>query len=288
MKVHRRSSLFREAEDASYTPPMPSVHPTAIIEGEVELADDCVVGPNCVLRGPLRMGAGSRLIGNVYLHGPLEIGERNLFYPFACIGFAPQHARCDPTTSGPGTAIGVDNTFRESVTLHRAFTDEGPTRVGDHNFVMANGHIGHDSIVGNHCVITQNAMLGGHCLVESNVIIGGNTGMHQFTRAGRGAMLAGGTSTTADIPPWFMLTGASVCGSVNIVGMRRSGMSSEQIDTVRWVYRTLYRSGYTLARAIVDLKTRHDDPLVSEYIAFVESSKRGLCAGRPRPDRAGR
>ena len=119
---------------------MPSIHPTAVLEGDVSLADDVAVGPNCVLIGPITIGAGSRLVGNVWLHGPLRMGEGNVVYPFACLGFAPQHAKFDPATAGPGVLIGDGNTIREHVTIHRAFTDEAPTTLGDRNFLMASSH----------------------------------------------------------------------------------------------------------------------------------------------------
>jgi len=264
---------------------MPEIHPTSIIDGEATLADDVVIGPGCVLSGPVALGPGTRLIGHVYLTGPLTMGRDNLVYPFACIGFAPQHAKYDPREPGLGTTIGDRNTFREHATVHRAFAEDHPTTIGDRNFFMAGSHVGHDSRVGDDCTLVQSAMLGGHAVVDNRVTIGGTTGVHQWCRVGRGAMLRGGVATSVDVPPFFMLTGINVVGGVNLVGLRRGGFARDEIDDVRWAYRVLCRQNLSMTTAIEALRARSDRPLIREYIDFIESSKRGIATGRPRPAR---
>lgn len=259
---------------------MPEIHPTTITEGEAQLAEDVVIGPHCVLTGPITIGAGTRLIGNVYVQGPLTMGGGNTVYPFTCLGFAPQHGKYDPNEPGEGLNIGDGNTFREHVTIHRAFTEEGPTRIGDRNYFMATSHAGHDCVVGDDCTFVNGSALGGHCIVEDRVIIGGSTVVHQFCRLGRGAMLSGAMGLGMDLPPWFMLTGNNICGSINLVGLRRSGMPREQIDEVRWVYRTLYRAGMSVKQALEAIRQRADSPIVAEYVRFIESSDRGICPAR--------
>lgn len=272
--------------------PMPTVsaqiHPTAMVEGEVTLADDVAVGPHCVLdgrTGPITIGAGTRMIGNTYLTGPLSIGERNTIYPFVSIGFAPQDFKWDPARPGAGVVIGNGNTFRESVTIHRATSDEHPTTIGDENFWMVGSHAGHDCIVGNRCIFANGAMLGGFVTVNDRANIGGGTAIHQYCRIGRGAMLSGAVGMTQDLPPYFMLTGFNVVGSINIIGLRRSGASPETIEDVRWVYKTLYRRGLSLTTALRELHTREQSDIVREYIEFIESSKRGICSHRGRAAR---
>jgi UDP-N-acetylglucosamine acyltransferase len=260
---------------------MPEIHPTSHLSGDIDLADDVRVGPGCVLDAPsgtaIRIGAGTRLIGSVYLQGPLTMGERNTIYPFVCLGFAPQDFKWDPANPGAGLVIGDDNTFREHATVHRATSDERPTRIGNANFFMAGSHAGHDSTVGNNCIFANNAAIGGHVRVDDRANIGGATMIHQYARVGRGAMLSGGVGATMDIPPFFMLTGINVVGSMNLIGMRRSGMSRDDIDHVRWVYRTLYRQGLSIRSALERLRDRADRPIVAEYIDFIESSHRGIC-----------
>ena len=259
---------------------MPEVHPTAIVDGEVALADDVAIGPYCVIRGAVRIGPGTRLLGHVQLQGPLQLGARNLVYPFSALGFAPQHLAWDPERPGGGLVIGDDNRIRESVTISRAASDEEPTRVGDRNYWMANSHAGHDCRIGDECVIANGVLLAGSVTLGDGVVIGGNTAVHQHCRVGRGALLSGTMGLNKDLPPFFMLTGGNIAGSINLVGMRRKGMPRDQIDDVRWVYKTLYRRGLSLAQARAELETRAERPLVAEYLEFLRASKRGLCPAR--------
>jgi UDP-N-acetylglucosamine acyltransferase len=283
-------SLRRDNLDCTtlrYTAAMPQIHQTAILEGDVHMADDVAIGPHCVVTGPVELGPGTRLIGSAYLHGPLWMGAGNVIYPFACLGFAPQHLKFDPATPGAGLRIGSNNVFREHVTIHRAFQPEQPTTIGDRNFFMEASHAGHDCIFGSEITIVAGARLGGHVVVEDKVIIGGNASIHQFCRVGRGAMLGGATGLAGDLPPYFTLTGVNVAGAVNLVGMRRSGFTREQIDTVRWVYRTLYRSGCTIGEAKDRIAERAGDPIIDEYLRFFAGGKRTICPGIAQMSRGG-
>jgi UDP-N-acetylglucosamine acyltransferase len=215
------------------------------------------------------------------------MGERNTVYPFACLGFAPQHLKFDHRQPGPGLAIGDDNVFREGATIHRAFQDDGPTRIGNHNFFMANSHAAHDAQVGDYCTIVNNALIGGHVTVQDRVTMGGGAMVHQFCRIGRGAMLSGAMGVGGDLPPWFTLTGNNVCGAINIVGLRRNGFSREQIDDVRWVYRTLYRSGLMIKHALERLREREESAVVREYIEFIEAAgQRPICQAKGKTARS--
>lgn len=264
---------------------MPQIHSSAILTGDVRLAGDVVVGPNCILDaalGPIVVGDGCRLIATVHLHGPLTLGERNILYPGVALGFAPQDLKWDPNVAGAGLAIGSGNTFREGVTIHRATSMDRPTTIGESNYWMADSHAGHDCLVGDHNILANGTMLGGHVTMGDRVITGGGVGIHQFCRVGRNCMLSGNAGMTLDLPPYFMLTGINVAGSINLIGMRRSGMKREDIDTVKWAYRTLVRSRLPPKSALKVLRERGDDPLVREYIEFVASSKRGICLARGR------
>jgi UDP-N-acetylglucosamine acyltransferase len=257
-----------------------SIHPTAILQGDIQLGENVVIGPNCTLDGgggPIRIGAGTRLLGQVFLTGPLDLGERNLLYPFVTLGFPPQDLKWDPAVPGAGLTVGSGNTFRESVTIHRATSHETPTVVGNNNYWMVNAHAGHDCIIGSNCIFANGTLLAGFVRIDDRVITGGNATIHQFCRVGRGAMLSGTMGLSMDLPPFFMLTGGNIAGSINLIGLRRSGMPRGDIDAVKWVYRTLYRTDVSPKKALETLQERSEHPLVSEYIAFIQGSKRGIC-----------
>ena len=253
---------------------MPEIHSTAILEGDITLADDVVIGPHCVLEGDITIGSGTRLIGNVYLTGKLVIGERNVLYPFTCIGFAAQDANYPHDKYSPGIVIGNDNTFREGSTVHRA-TQDAPTTIGNDNIFMTTSHVGHDCQVADNVTIVTGGGLGGHVHVQEKVIIGGATIVHQFVTLGAGAMLGAGLFVTQDVAPYFMLTGINIIGSINLVGMRRSGMESEEISRRKEIYTLLYRSGDTIKTSIETLE-QDGDVVAMEYVEFSKSSRREL------------
>jgi len=260
---------------------MATIHPTSIIEGDVELADDVVVGPYCTLQGTIKIGAGTNIMANCHVFGLTCMGESNVLWPGAVLGGPPQDINFDHAQEAPGLMIGDRNIFREGATLHRGKTEE-PTRIGNDNYFMTNSHVGHDTVMGNNIQVATGAMLGGHCIVDDRVIIGGATTVHQFCRIGEGAMLAGSTGASLDVPPWFLMTTLSTCSSLNLIGMRRSGMSAEAMASRKWVFRTLYRERRSVKGALEVLRGRMDDPVIAEYVEFIESSDRGICWGPKR------
>ncbi len=267
--------------------PEARVHPSAIIDGEVSIGPGSVVGPGCMVLGtvgPVRIGAGCTLIARAIVNGPIAIGDGNTIYPNACLGFAPQDLGFDPNSPGLGCIIGHRNTFREGVTVHRAKTAQ-PTRIGDANYWMTNTHLGHDGVVGNNCIFGSGAVLGGHVDVADRVIIGGCTAIHQFVRLGRGSFVSGAIGLTMDLPPWFMATGTNLAASINMVGLRRSGASPEDIQSVRWAFRTLYRGGSAPQQALHLLEARAHEAPVRECLEFVRASARGICHGAGRATR---
>jgi UDP-N-acetylglucosamine acyltransferase len=191
---------------------VPGIHSTAIVEGEVDLADDATIGPYCVIAGDVKLGPGTRLLGHVSLQGPIVFGARNTVYPFSALGFAPQHLDWDPARPGAGLVIGDDNQIRESVTISRAASDDEPTSVGHRNYWMASSHAGHDCRIGNDCVIANGVLLAGSVTLGDGVVIGGNTAIHQHCRVGRGALLSGTMGLNKDLAPFFTLTGGNIAG----------------------------------------------------------------------------
>lgn len=265
---------------------MAQVHPSAIVDSAAELAADVIVGPMTVIDGDVRIGVGTVIVGQAWIQGPITIGAENRILPGARLGFAPQSVSYDPAHPGEGVVIGDANIFREGVSVHRAMTDEGPTRIGSHNYFMTNSHVGHDVQLADRCILATGAALGGHVVVADRVNIGGNSAVHQFARVGEGAMLSGGVGASLDIPPWFMLTAINVCGSLNLVGMRRSGMPREDIDQVRWIYREAAK-GSTRQNFFETLRSRADSPIVARYLAWFEAGTRSWCTRRPRRGRGG-
>jgi UDP-N-acetylglucosamine acyltransferase len=251
------------------------IHPTAIISPEADLGEDVQVGPYVVVEGDVRIGAGCVLRPGAHLIGPLTMGCHNSVFGGAVLGEQPQHLRYAGETTR--LVIGDQNIIREHVTIHRGTSQSWETRIGNHNFLMANSHVAHDCKIGNHCIIANGALLAGHCTLEDNVYLSGNCALHQFVRVGRLALLSGVSASTKDIPPFIIQQRINCVVGVNVVGMRRAGIPSANVDAVRRVFHLLYRSHMVLPAAI----ERAERDLghiaeVAEMLAFIRASSRGI------------
>lgn len=254
---------------------MPDIHPTANVSPDAELADDVVIGPNCTIEAQVTLGPGTRLIGSAYLKGPLTMGANNTVYPFACIGYAPQHRKYHPKQPGAGIVVGDDNTFRESVTVHRAFT-QSPTVIGSRNYFMVNAHVGHDCVIGSDCTLVNQVLLAGHVSIGDGVTMGGNAGAHQHVRIGRLAMVGGIVALRQDLPP-FCITGTGIgVAGLNLVGLRRAGYR-DHVRPLQRAFEILFQGGHTNPTAVaLILAELGDDPLCAEFAHFVAGTKRGI------------
>lgn len=252
-----------------------NIHPTAIISEEANIAADVVMGPYCIVQGPVTVGAGCVLHSKVELIGKVTLGENNEIYSNTCIGGKPQHLGYK--NEATGVEIGKNNVFRENVTIHRGTTHSWMTRIGDHNFFMAGSHIAHDCKVGSKCIFANNTLLAGHCEIFDNVYISGNSAVHQFCRLGRLAFLSGISGSTKDMPPFIIQQNMNQVMGVNIVGMRRAGMSSTQINAIRRLFHIVYMQHLALptAMALVEAEMGEVD-VVKEWLDFVRTSQKGI------------
>ncbi len=257
------------------------IHPSAVISAEAVLADDVVVGPHVVIEGPVTIGPECVLRPHVTLCGPLTMGRGNVVHPGAVLGERPQHLKFNDEKTG--VEIGDHNVFREHVTVHRGTTHSWVTRIGSHNFFMVNSHVAHDCKVGNRCILANGALLGGHCELADNVYLSGNSAVHQFVRIGRLALLSGCSATTKDIPPFIIQQNIDTVVGVNVVGMRRAGLSHAQIDAVRQAFKVLFRENMVLPAALARLERELGGvDVVQEMVVFLRESHRGISPMRGR------
>jgi len=262
------------------------VHPTAIVSAESVLADDCDIGPWCVLTGPVTLGAGVRLVANVQLNGPVTIGASTIAYPFVCVGFPGQDVKFTLSMPTPGVRIGTNCILREHVTIHAATKPEVPSIVGDNVFMMASSHLGHDGRIGNNVILVNAAILAGHSVVDDNATIGGGCAVHQFTRIGRMAFMSGGTAVSMDVPPFCIVADRQRIAGINRVGCRRGGMPRDHITQLDRAFREVFRGHLPRLEMIQRLtELGQDCPPVMEMARFVSEAKRAICPGPGRPPR---
>jgi UDP-N-acetylglucosamine acyltransferase len=249
--------------------------PTAQLSPEAELAPDVTVGAFALLEGKVRLGAGCVIGPRAHLVGPLAMGLDNHVYDNSVIGERGQ--RLGDHDAPTGVEVGDGNTFRENVTVHGGAAGPGPTRIGNHNTFLAGSHVGHDCQVGDGCTLADEVRLGGHCVLGNSVEVGANSAVHQFCRLGRLSVLEAVSSATVDIPPFTVFRGRNVVTGVNVAGMRRDGLSEEQIRAVRRGYETVYLEGLPLATALARLEAELGAvDVVREFVAFARESRRGI------------
>jgi UDP-N-acetylglucosamine acyltransferase len=252
------------------------IHSTAIVDPLAEVGDGVVVGPFAIVEGQVQIGAGSVIRARATLIGPLTLGRGNDVGINVIIGERPQHLTFD-VSKATRTEIGDDNFFREGVTVHRGSDATGVTRIGSHNYLMANSHVGHDCRVGDHVIMANGALLAGHCELHDRVFVSGNAAIHQFARLGRLSFLSGNSSSTKDVLPFMIMTERDRVAGINKVGMRRAGMPPDDIQVVKQAFRILFRTHAIQKLAVIQLEQelgRH--PIGSEILQFIRTSKRGF------------
>lgn len=254
------------------------IHPTAVIDPQATLGQRIHVGPYAVIDAHVSVGDDCHIGAHALLSGPLTLGPRNTIGAHAVLGQAPQdHGYQGEPTS---LVIGCDNVFREFVTIHRASTKEqGITRIGDHNLLMAYSHVGHDGQLGSFITLANAAQLAGHVHVADRAYISALVGVHQFVRIGTLALLGGGAVVTQDVAPFCIVTGnrARLRG-LNTTGLRRAGYDRATRQTIKALYDRVFRSGQPLADALRQLRedSSLSGPACDAMLAFCEQSQRGI------------
>lgn len=253
-------------------------HPSAIIDPGARIADSAEIGPFCVIGPGVEIGARTRVLAHVFMEGPLEIGEDNVFFPYSTVGVAPQDLKYHGERSA--TRIGHRNRIREFVTIHRGTEGGGMlTHIGDDNLLMAYVHVAHDVRIGSHTVLANAVTFGGHVIVDDWAVIGASTGIHQFCRIGRHAIIGGYSVITQDVLPFsntVTAREAKVFGA-NSVGLKRRGFANEAIDALHKAFRLLTHSGLNTTQAIDKITAEIPAcPELDELIGFIRASERGF------------
>lgn len=227
---------------------MVTIHPTAVVDKEVQLAEDVVIGPYCVVGKGASIGAGTILDSRVVITGSVQIGRENRLYPNSVIGCCPQVLGMDQSSKMGAVVIGDRNAIRENVTIHPSRHEGHLTRLGSDNLLMVGVHLGHDCIVEDKIVLSNYVQIAGHVRIEMGAWFSGLAASHQFVTIGRWSYIAGLAGLNRDVPPFLIVSGhypPRVRG-VNKRGMLRAGLSAPQQENIHEAYRKLYRQGGAL------------------------------------------
>jgi len=253
------------------------IDPRAIVDPGARLGDKISIGAFSIIEADVEIGDGTWIGPHVIVRSGTRIGRNNRFFQFGSIGEDPQ----DKKYAGEPTRleIGDGNTFRESCTLNRGTAqDQGVTRIGNDNWLMAYTHVAHDCRIGNETVLANNATLAGHVHVGDYAILGGFAGVHQFCRIGTHSFIGNNCGITRDVPPYVLVGGPpSAPRGINSEGLRRRGFTPEQLRNIRNAYRVVYRSELRLEEALARLSEVLDaQPELVPFVEFLKNSKRSI------------
>lgn len=259
---------------------MPSkISALAQVDPRARIGNDVQVGPFCVIGPQVSLGDGCRLDNHVTIIGHVKIGQRNRFWPGTVIGAEPQdYSYLDAVTR---VEIGDDNLFREGVTVNRGATKEdGVTRIGNRNFLMANSHVAHNCHVFHHTVLCNGVLLGGHVHVHDYAIVSGNTVVHHFASIGTSAFVSGGCRVPTDVPPYMLAAGSDnpEIVTVNAVGLKRRGIPDAAIQSLRQAHKLLFREHKSLDEVRAHFAETLDGAFpweLSNLLNFIELSRAG-------------
>ncbi|WP_299961822.1 acyl-ACP--UDP-N-acetylglucosamine O-acyltransferase [uncultured Roseobacter sp.] len=248
---------------------MAGIHPSAVIEDGAQIDPSARVGPFCVVGPNVSLAADVELKSHVVVTGQTQVGAGTVIFPFAVIGEIPQ----DLKFKGEATQliIGARNRIREHVTMNCGTEGGGGvTRIGDDNLFMAGCHIAHDAVIGNRCVIVNSVAIAGHCILEDEVIVGGLSGVHQFVRIGRGAIIGAVTMVTNDVIPHGLVQAPrGELDGLNLVGLKRRGVARSDITALRAAFQMLAQGEGTFQSRARRLADETTSDYVREIVDFV-------------------
>ncbi len=259
-----------------------SIHPSAVVSSSAQIGPNVQIGPFCVVESDVTIGPGCVLESRVVVKETTTLGADNHVFDGAVLGGLPQHVHV-PEQPGRVT-IGLGNTIRENVTVHRSLYSDHTTTVGDHCLLMVGVHVAHDCRVGNNVIVANNAMLAGHVHVDDRAYVSGAAGIHQFCRVGSFAMIGGQAHLVQDVPPYVTVDGlSSLVVGLNKIGLRRAGHNQAAIQELMAAYRVIYRSGLRWAEILEQLRTQFPTGPAALFYEFLSTTARGIVSERRAP-----
>lgn len=248
---------------------MSNIHPSAVIEAGARIDATAKVGPFCVVGPDVVLHANVELKSHVVVTGITEVGEGTVVFAFAVIGEIPQDLKFKGEASR--LVIGKRNRIREHVTMNCGTEGGGGvTQVGDDCLFMAGCHIAHDAIIGDRVIVVNSVAVAGHCIIEDDVIIGGLSGIHQFVRIGKGAIIGAVTMVTNDVIPYGLVQGPrGDLDGLNLVGLKRRGVARGDITALRAAFQMLAQGEGTFQDRAMRLGEETESDYVREIVDFV-------------------
>ena len=250
------------------------IHKSSVIDTKAKIGKDVKIGPFSFVGPNVELKDGVELVSNVHIEGNTKIGKNTKIFPFASIGTQPQDLKYKGEANS--LVIGDNNKFREYVNINPGTSAGGTiTRLGNNNLLMVYCHVAHDCIIQNNIVLANNVQVGGHVTIENNAIVGGSCAIHQFSRIGENAMIGGMTGVLSDVIPYGLSLGnRNNLSGLNLIGLRRAGVSNNDIKIMQKAYETIFENS-EFRKNVDNLNSElKENNYVQKIINFINADKK--------------
>jgi UDP-N-acetylglucosamine acyltransferase len=249
--------------------PAARIHPSAVVEPGARIAAGCSIGPFAVIGAEVTLAEDVTVRSHAVVTGWTEVGAGTVIFPFAVVGEVPQ----DLKYRGERTrlVVGARCRIREGATLNTGTEGGGGvTRIGDDCLLMTGAHVGHDAQLGDRVILANQVAIAGHCRLDSDVIVGGLSGIHQWVRVGRGAIIGALTMVAQDVIPHGLVQAPrGELDGLNLVGLKRRGVGRSEIAALRAAYQALAGGEGSFVDRARRLAGESDSPHVREVTDFI-------------------
>ncbi|MGI9393176.1 MAG: acyl-ACP--UDP-N-acetylglucosamine O-acyltransferase [Boseongicola sp.] len=249
--------------------PTAKIHASAVVESGATVGANASVGPFSLIGSEVELGDRVEVKSHVVVSGRTVIGDETVIFPGAVVGEIPQ----DLKFKGEATrlVVGKRNRIREGVTINTGTAGGGGvTTVGDDCLFMTGAHVAHDALVGNRVIVANQGAIAGHCVIEDDVIIGGLSGVHQWVRIGKGAIIGAVTMVTHDVIPHGLVQGPrGTLDGLNLVGLKRKGVARGDITALRAAFQMLAQGEGAFQDRVRRLGDETESAYVMEIVEFV-------------------
>ncbi len=167
-----------------------SVGENSLIHPSVHIADGVRIGKDCRIDPGVSLGPGTVLGDRVTVQANSVIGSDAFYYKGRANGRERMHS-CGWTELEDDVEIGA------ACTIDRGVTDR--TRIGAGSKLDNQVHIGHDSLIGQNCLLASQVGISGCVTIEDEVVLWGQVGIIPDVTIGKGAELYGQAGISKDL-----------------------------------------------------------------------------------------
>ena len=190
-------------EDVSYDPARVRIGPHAVIESGVTIADGAEIGAGCFVGRKAAIGKDSKLYANVTVHTGCVLGERVVLHSGVVVGadgFGYEFDKGRHRKVRQAGIVQIDNDVEIGAGTMVDRARFGRTWIGEGTKIDNLVQIGHNVVIGKHCIVVASTAIAGSAQIGDYVVIAAQCGIAGHVKIGSQATLAARCGVTKDLP----------------------------------------------------------------------------------------